>query len=82
MCVNHVSSEGPRTLLKLNDANLDSVFVKTHFLNIDCEYSQWNEMELVTRPGLKGWNVDKEAEAAAAEEKDGSEDAKRKESKA
>ena len=39
-------------------------------------------MELVTRPGLKGWNVDKEAEAAAAEEKDGSEDAKRKESKA
>jgi len=32
--------------------------------------------------GLKGWNVDKEAEAAAAEEKDGSEDAKRKESKA
>merc|ERR1712117_187139 len=32
--------------------------------------------------GLKGWNVDKEAEAAAAEEKDSSEDAKRKESKA
>jgi len=33
--------------------------------------------------GLKGWNVDKEAEAAAAaEEKDGSENAKRKESKA
>merc|ERR1719394_1225073 len=27
--------------------------------------------------GLKGWNVDKEAEAAAAEEKDSSEDAKR-----
>merc|ERR1711973_455732 len=32
--------------------------------------------------GLKGWNVDKEAEAAAAEEKASSEDAKRKESKA
>merc|ERR1712173_282958 len=32
--------------------------------------------------GLKGWNVDKEAEAAAAAEgKDSSEDAKRKESK-
>ena len=39
-------------------------------------------MELVTKLGPKGWNVDKEAEAAAAEEKDSSEDAKRKESKA
>ena len=58
------------------------MFAKTHFLDIDFKYSQWNEMELVTKLGPKGWNVDKEAEAAAAEEKDSSEDAKRKESKA